>query len=284
MKRSPVRARCVVNATGVWADDVRALDEGSHPASIRPAKGVHITLPWAKVRNDIAAIVPVGRRSPFRLRGAVGRHHLRRHDRHRLRRPARRSVVHRRRRRLPARRVERRHRRQSHRSRRRGHLGRAPAAARQQPERPHRRPLAPPLGAHTTPSGVVTVTGGKLTTYRRMAADAVDAAAAVLGEQGRRSPTRHLRLVGGDGIDAPVAGLETERARAPDRPLRDRVRPTCSTSWPTTPRSGEPLVAGLPYLRAEAGPCGSPRDGAHPRRRARAGAPGPASSRVTRRR
>ena len=54
-----MRARCVVNATGVWADDVRALDEGAHPASIRPAKGVHITLPWAKVGNDIAAIVPV---------------------------------------------------------------------------------------------------------------------------------------------------------------------------------------------------------------------------------
>ena len=31
----------------------------------------------------------------------------------------------------------------------------------------------------TAPSGVVTVTGGKLTTYRRMAADAVDAALAV---------------------------------------------------------------------------------------------------------
>ena len=50
---------CVVNATGVWADDVRTLDEGARAASIRPAKGVHITLPWDKVRNDIAAIVPV---------------------------------------------------------------------------------------------------------------------------------------------------------------------------------------------------------------------------------
>jgi len=40
----------------VWADDVRALDEGADPDSIRPAKGIHITVPWAKVRNDIAAI------------------------------------------------------------------------------------------------------------------------------------------------------------------------------------------------------------------------------------
>src|SRR5436309_1155476 len=62
-----VRADVVVNAAGVWTDDVRALDEPSHPASIRPAKGIHITVPWSKVRNDIAAIVPVAgdRRSVF---------------------------------------------------------------------------------------------------------------------------------------------------------------------------------------------------------------------------
>ena len=62
-----VRARAVVNATGVWSDEVRALDEGTHPDTIRPAKGVHITVPWDKVRNDIAAVVPVpsDRRSIF---------------------------------------------------------------------------------------------------------------------------------------------------------------------------------------------------------------------------
>ena len=30
-----------------------------HPDSIRPAKGVHITVPWDKVRNDIAVVIPV---------------------------------------------------------------------------------------------------------------------------------------------------------------------------------------------------------------------------------
>src|SRR5262249_49315948 len=53
-----VGARVVVNAAGVWADDVRALDEGRSPESIRPAKGVHITLPWELFHNTIAAIVP----------------------------------------------------------------------------------------------------------------------------------------------------------------------------------------------------------------------------------
>lgn len=54
-----VRCRAIVNATGVWSDDVRAMDEGVHPDSIRPAKGIHIAVPWSKVRNDIAAVIPV---------------------------------------------------------------------------------------------------------------------------------------------------------------------------------------------------------------------------------
>ena len=54
-----VRARVVVNAAGVWSDEVRALDEGVHPDSIRPAKGIHLTMPWEKVQNDIAVVIPV---------------------------------------------------------------------------------------------------------------------------------------------------------------------------------------------------------------------------------
>src|SRR4029078_5436846 len=62
-----VKASVVVNATGVWSDDVRALDEGTHPSSIRPAKGVHITVPWSLVQNKIAVVIPVpkDRRSVF---------------------------------------------------------------------------------------------------------------------------------------------------------------------------------------------------------------------------
>ncbi|MGZ4793543.1 MAG: glycerol-3-phosphate dehydrogenase/oxidase, partial [Ilumatobacteraceae bacterium] len=40
-----VRAKVIVNAAGVWCDEVRTLDEGTDPDSIRPAKGVHITVP-----------------------------------------------------------------------------------------------------------------------------------------------------------------------------------------------------------------------------------------------
>ena len=54
-----IQARCVINAAGVWADNVRETDEGVHPNSIRPAKGIHITIPWKMVRNDIAVVIPV---------------------------------------------------------------------------------------------------------------------------------------------------------------------------------------------------------------------------------
>ena len=47
--------------TGVWTDEVRALDEEADPDSIRPAKGIHLTVPWDKVRNDIAVVIPVPR-------------------------------------------------------------------------------------------------------------------------------------------------------------------------------------------------------------------------------
>nr|WP_296073069.1 glycerol-3-phosphate dehydrogenase/oxidase [uncultured Actinoplanes sp.] len=48
----------------------------------------------------------------------------------------------------------------------------------------------------TSPSGVTTVVGGKLTTYRRMAADAVDAALSSAGLPAGRCRTTRLPLVG----------------------------------------------------------------------------------------
>jgi glycerol-3-phosphate dehydrogenase len=48
----------------------------------------------------------------------------------------------------------------------------------------------------TSTSGVVTVVGGKLTTYRRMAEDAVDAALTAAGIEARPCRTRHLPLLG----------------------------------------------------------------------------------------
>jgi glycerol-3-phosphate dehydrogenase len=103
---------------------------------------------------------------------------------------------------------------------------------------------------------LITVTGGKLTTYRKMAADAVDMAARELspgrGRTLRRSPTRRLKLVGasparassGVGLDPATYahlrgrhGFETEKVLA---------------LAGTNPSLAGPLVEGLLYLRAEA--------------------------------
>ncbi|HZD64788.1 MAG TPA: glycerol-3-phosphate dehydrogenase/oxidase, partial [Acidimicrobiales bacterium] len=52
-----VGAGVVVNATGVWADHL----EASHPGrpAIRPAKGIHLTVPAAALPCDLAVVLPV---------------------------------------------------------------------------------------------------------------------------------------------------------------------------------------------------------------------------------
>ena len=94
------------------------------------------------------------------------------------------------------------------------------------------------------PSGVVTVTGGKLTTYRRMAADAVDEITKLLDHDGR-SPTKRLRLHGADGLG------RVRSAACARGPVRRR-RPRGARVGPRRAALGEPLVPGLDYLRAEA--------------------------------
>ncbi|MEU8524923.1 MULTISPECIES: glycerol-3-phosphate dehydrogenase/oxidase [Streptomyces] len=59
----------------------------------------------------------------------------------------------------------------------------------------------------TSPDGVVTVVGGKLTTYRRMAQDAVDAAVAARGLPAGACRTASLPLVGAAGPRT-LAGLD----------------------------------------------------------------------------
>ncbi len=254
-----VRARAVVNATGLWADDVRALDEGTHPHTIRPAKGIHIAVPWDKVRNDIAAVVPVpkDRRSIFVVPwegtgGELGGEG---------------SVT---------------------------YIGTTDTDYDGDVDDPQctaedvaylldaiNRSLSEPIGTGdvlatwaglrplvadatsgrtadlsrrhrvtTSDGGMVTVTGGKLTTYREMAEDAVDAAVAVLGgevgRRARRSSTRKLALRGAEGW--------TE-ARDTDPHLAERYGGESGVLAAMTaadPTLAEPLIPGLPYRRVEA--------------------------------
>jgi glycerol-3-phosphate dehydrogenase len=279
------RAAAVVNAAGVWADELRAMDEGANPRSIRPAKGVHITLPAGRPALDIAAVlsVPGDRRSVFvipwgdriyvgttdtdydgplddpqctaadidYLLGALNAW---------LTKPVGRQEV----------------------------LGAwaglrplvggpapDPAGGRDGPGggggagRPvssisKTADLSRRHAVRVAPSGLVTIVGGKLTTYRAMAEDTVDQAVAVLREHRaarRRVPDSRsgsTPLFGAEGYEelleegaAERLGLPAEvvshlagrfggHAQAVAAMVRDR------------PELGERLVPGLPYLKAEA--------------------------------
>jgi glycerol-3-phosphate dehydrogenase len=245
-----VRARAIVNATGVWADDVRALDEQTHPASLQPAKGVHVTLPWSKVRNDIAAIVPVAkdRRSIFVIpwgdftyvgttdteySGSIDDPQCTSDDVAYLLGALNDAIEE--------------------------PVGPSDVLATWAGLRPLLRTAANARtadlsrrhGVQVSESGMVTITGGKLTTYRSMAEDTVDHVAKLLGRGKLACRTRKLPLLGGADFEPPAAtgspSLHDHLARrfgseagAVEALVRD------------DPTLGEALVPGLPYLRAEA--------------------------------
>ena len=251
-----VRARVVVNAGGVWADQVRALDEGGDPGTLRPAKGVHVAVPWDRLRNDIAAVVPVprDRRSVFVVpqgdRTYIGTTDTDYDGPLDDPRCTADDI---------------------------GYLLGAVNSWVTEPLTPDDvvgswaglRPLVRDATSErtadlsrrhavlTSPSGVVTVTGGKLTTYRRMAADTVDTAVRVLGGGGR-SRTRRLRLRGADGVEALAGDTAAARMGIAADVLEHLVgrhgtdARTVAAMVSADPGLGERLVPSLPHLRAEA--------------------------------
>ncbi|MEY3805621.1 MAG: hypothetical protein RIR69_433, partial [Actinomycetota bacterium] len=95
-------------------------------------------------------------------------------------------------------------------------------------------------------NGVVTVTGGKLTTYREMAEDAVDAVCELLKIK-KSSKTKSLALHGAQGSPQTKNQRDIHlfsRYGSDASVLRDMIN--------SDPTLGEELVPGLPYLRCEA--------------------------------
>jgi len=103
----------------------------------------------------------------------------------------------------------------------------------------------------TSPHGVVTVTGGKLTTYRKMAQDTVDAVVRVLGESPhrRRCVTKSLRLLGATTKTRDPVSLAQPHARLLGR--YGTEAPAVTALADSKPELLEAAVPGLPYTRAE---------------------------------
>ena len=257
-----VRTGAVVNAAGVWSDDVRALDEGTHPHSIRPAKGIHLTVPWRLVRNDIAVVVPVpkDKRSMFVVRwgdlayigttdtdydGPMDDPEVTPDDVAYVLDALRFSCT--------------------------SNIGPDDVTGSWAGLRPLVRDASSDRTADLSrrhkvsrsASGVISITGGKLTTYRRMAADTVDAVVDDLGAAlptgvARRSRTKKLRLHGAEGYDDVRSGadrLSSTLDGAAVQHLLGRYGTDTRTLLAMVEREpalGEVLVPGLPYRKVEA--------------------------------
>jgi glycerol-3-phosphate dehydrogenase len=249
-----IRARVVVNATGVWTSDVDALSGTESPTQVRASKGVHLVVPRSCIDGDgglilrtdksVLFVIPWGK---YWLVGTTDTEwnldrvhpaasstdveYLLEHANRFLRTPLRRADV----------------------------VGvyvglrpllRGDAANTAKLSREH---------AVSTPRpGMVTVAGGKYTTYRVMAADTVDVAARELGGVGR-TVTADVPLVGAEGYAASVAAapaLAEEHGLALERVERLLGRYGSLVTEVLAPvhgdrHWGEPLDGAPGYLRAE---------------------------------
>lgn len=53
-----VKARCVINATGVFADEILQMDEPGKPLTVKPSQGVHLVLDSSFLESDCAVMIP----------------------------------------------------------------------------------------------------------------------------------------------------------------------------------------------------------------------------------
>ncbi|KAG9315983.1 FAD dependent oxidoreductase-domain-containing protein [Chiua virens] len=114
------------------------------------------------------------------------------------------------------------------------------------------------------PSGLITIAGGKWTTYRAMAEETVDKAAEVYGLQDKAQGgcrTAELRLVGSDGWSRNMFiglvqrfGLDTDVAKQLSENYGDRAWTVCALAEPTGdqwPVNDVRLSPTHPYVEAE---------------------------------
>jgi glycerol-3-phosphate dehydrogenase len=96
-------------------------------------------------------------------------------------------------------------------------------------------------------SGVITIAGGKLTTYRKMAQDTVDEVLIALN-QTARCKTKNLKVIGAESNAGKTSDTKAMHLYA----RFGSETETIISMIKQDPSLGEPLTEGLPYLRAEA--------------------------------
>lgn len=213
-QRHDIQARCVVNATGVWVDALREQD-GTTQAMVAPSQGVHIVVDQSFLPGHAGLMIPKtadGRvlfAVPWLGHVILGTTDTPRHDlakeplafeeeidfilsesarylKHAPERADVKSIW----------------------------VGLRPLVKPPQDEGDNTKALSREHTVLISRSGLVTVTGGKWTTYRAMAEDVLQKcmAAALIGAQGQ-SVTEHLQLVGAEQV-TPVSLCEPEGAHS----------------------------------------------------------------------
>ncbi|WP_432991184.1 glycerol-3-phosphate dehydrogenase/oxidase [Dactylosporangium sp. CA-233914] len=250
-----IRARQVVNATGVWTDDTQALVGERGRFSVRASKGIHLVVPRDRIqsttglilrtRTSVLFVIPWGRHwiigttdTDWSLNKAHPAATSR--DIDYLLREVNRVVV------TPLTRedVE-------------GvYAGLRPLLS---GESELTSQLSREHSVGTPVPGLVVVAGGKYTTYRVMARDAVDAAVRALGDGIAPSCTERIPLLGAEGFEAlwnqrrllaGRAGLHVARVEHLLRRYGTAIDEVLALIA-AQPELGRPLDGAGEYLRAE---------------------------------
>ncbi|MDB6079389.1 MAG: FAD-dependent oxidoreductase [Akkermansiaceae bacterium] len=230
-----IRARCVINATGVFVDQVRAMDEPESKPMIGFSQGVHVVLPREFLPGDAAIMVPKMKDGrvlfavPWHDRVILGTTDTPRPEAslEPVPLPEEIDFI------------------MKHAA---CYLTRDPSRADILSVFAGLRPVIGPdqegkavemAHEHTTrisAAGLVSITGGKWTTYRKMAEDVVDHAEMVAGLDAMRCITDTLQV------------HAASRERAPDGPLRVYGSDASLIEDLKEPEKVHPL---LPLTRAE---------------------------------
>ena len=197
-----IRAKRIINATGVWIDDIQDM---AGPAGLRvhAAKGVHIVLPRSGSRATAASFFAHRHRSSSSSRGDIGCSAPPTPRGSRPGSPGRFIEGHR----LPARAGERSAPDTTHPHRCRRRLRRSSSPHRGEGDDTTQFSREHAIAQPT--DGLISIAGAKYTTYRVMAADAVDAAVADLDRPVAGSNTDEVLLIGETRGAAPGARRST---------------------------------------------------------------------------
>ena len=252
-----VSARVAVNATGPWSDTVERMAGGASRPAVRGSKGVHVCVARARVDNvgaltllaprdgRVMFVLPAG---DFTIIGTTDSYETVEPDQVRASESDVSYLLDAANHFFPAARLTRADVVSAW-------AGLRPLKAGDEGDDPGAASREHTIVEHVP--GLVSVTGGKLTTYRAMARQVVDAAQRSLGARPTRSTTARVTLAGGAVPDV-AREIAAAAALTRDTAVATRLVHAHGDAWrdvwtlaANDPALAERVEATRPYIRAE---------------------------------